>query len=212
MEPLIRNLNKLGESSKGNVGMLTAPKGFRITNMMFADDCLIFAKATGTAARNIAKVLYNFAQPSGQKINYHKLSFYFSNNTNHHVRSDIINILTIQHKTTIGRYLGIHNIIFQKDQVNTKELIIKIKNKLAGWKANTLSKAGRLTLIKANLLGIPNHTMSCFKCHEKITKTIDRESRKFFWGKDCKLVPMAWDRVCSLKENGSLGFRKNDHF
>lgn len=43
----------------------------------------------------------------------------------------------------------------------------------------TLSKARRLTLIKANILGVPNHTMACFKCPKKITKAIDRESRKF---------------------------------
>lgn len=44
MEPLIRYLNKLGESSKCNVGLLTAFRGFRNTNLMFADDCLILLR------------------------------------------------------------------------------------------------------------------------------------------------------------------------
>ncbi|KAL6131184.1 hypothetical protein ACLB2K_069562 [Fragaria x ananassa] len=45
---------------------------------MFADDCLIFAKATKKAARNIHKVLEVFSNASGQKINFHKSSLYFS--------------------------------------------------------------------------------------------------------------------------------------
>lgn len=132
MEPLIRHLDKLGNSPKSNFGVLTAPRGYIISNLLFADDCLIFAHATGIVARNIARVLEEFANASGQKINYHKSSLYFSNNTSNNIRNDNFNILAIQHKTTIGRYLGIHNIIFWWDQVNSKELIIKIKNKLAG--------------------------------------------------------------------------------
>ena len=98
---------------------------------MFADDCLIFAEATNTAARFIAKVLKDFSCAFRQEINFHKSSLYFSNNARNQFKNDIVNILQIQHKTTIGKYLGIHNIIFWKDPVNTKELIIKIQNKLS---------------------------------------------------------------------------------
>lgn len=78
---MIRHLDKCGRSPRCNVGLLTAPRGFRVTNLMFADDCLIFAKATNSAARNIAKVLNDFSNAFGQKINFHKSSLYFSNNT-----------------------------------------------------------------------------------------------------------------------------------
>ncbi|CAL9002649.1 unnamed protein product [Prunus brigantina] len=42
------------------------------------------------------------------------------------------NLLQIQHKTTLGRYLGIHNVIFWKDPTNAKMMIDRIQSKLAG--------------------------------------------------------------------------------
>ncbi|CAL9004343.1 unnamed protein product [Prunus brigantina] len=72
--------------------------------------------------------------------------------------------MQIQHKSTIGWYLGISNIVFWKDPLNAKNMVERIKGKFAGWKAQTLSRAGILTLIKASVSGIPNHSLSCFKC------------------------------------------------
>ena len=51
---------------------------------------------------------------------------------------------------TIGKYLGVHNIIFWKDPVNAAELMRRIGNKLAGWKKNTLSRAGTTMPITAS--------------------------------------------------------------
>lgn len=116
------------------------------------------------AAKNINAVLGNFSKVSGQKINLHKSTIYFSGNVHTRDRAALSNLLQIQHKTTLGRYLGIHNIIFWKDPANAKLLMERIRSKFASWKAKTLSKAGRLTLIKASVSGIPNHTFSCFKC------------------------------------------------
>lgn len=184
MEPLIRHFNSLASNPCNHIGILSSPRGFRVVNLMFVDDCLIFSRASTKAARKIALLLKRFAEVSGQKINFNKSSLYFSNNTPTNLRNDLVNILQIQHKTTIGKYLGVHNIICWKDPINANEqLILRIQNKLAGWKANSLSRARRLTLIKSSLAGMPNHILACFKCPTKITKTIDRESRKFLWNK-----------------------------
>lgn len=212
MEPLIRHLNVLALKSKTHVGLLSSPLGFRISNLMFADDCLIFGKASCSAARRISKVLDDFAKASGQKINFHKSSVYFSKKVTSNDRSSIYNILNIQHKATIGKYLGIHNIIFWKDPVNANELLLRISKKLAGWKSNTLSRAGKLTLIKTNLSGMPNHVMTCFKCTPKLTKNLDQENRRFFWGSDAKSPPIAWKEVCKPKTLGGLGVRPAKFF
>lgn len=212
MEPLIRHFNNLALNPKTSVGLLTSPRGFEVSNLMFVDDCLIFAKTSKGAARNILNILNMFASTSRQKINFHKSSLYFSGNTANSVRVEIINIIQIQRKTTIGKYLGINNIICWRDPTNTKDNELKIKNKLAGWKANTLSKAGRITLIKANLCGMPNHMMSCFKCLAKFTKLLDKENIMFLLGKEGKMNPVAWDKVCQPKCNGGLGIRKSNCF
>lgn len=140
---------------------------------MFADDCLIFGTASPTAAKNILRTLNDFSNVSGEHISYHKSTLYFSGNVTGGIRTNISQTLGIQHKSTIGRYLGIHNVVFWKDAVNTNDLILRMQKKLAGWKANTLSRGGKLTLIKANLTGMPNHVLSCFKCPSKISFRLD---------------------------------------
>ncbi|XP_024200132.1 uncharacterized protein LOC112203389 [Rosa chinensis] len=99
-----------------------------------------------------------------------------------------------------------------KDPLNAKELLLKISNKLSGWKKATLSRAGKLTLIKSNIAGMPNHVMSCFKCPPKVTKAIDKETRSFFWGKDCHCPPVAWNQICLPKSLDGLGIRLTTSF
>ncbi|KAB2616106.1 ribonuclease H protein [Pyrus ussuriensis x Pyrus communis] len=38
----------------------------------------------------------------------------------------------IQHRASIGKYLGVHNVVFCKDPVNGKELILKVQQRLLG--------------------------------------------------------------------------------
>lgn len=61
MESLIRNFNLLANNHKSHVGILSSPRGLRISNLVFADDCLLFAKATTKEARNVLWILNLFA-------------------------------------------------------------------------------------------------------------------------------------------------------
>lgn len=101
MEPLIRHFNMQATNPKSHVGILSSPRGYRIFNLVFADDCLLFAKATSKGAKHILHLLNLLSSTAGQQVNFHKSSIYFSNNTNNQVRCSIVNILNIQHKTTI---------------------------------------------------------------------------------------------------------------
>lgn len=135
----------------------------------------------------------------------HKSTIYFFGNVHTKVKTVLSNLLQIQHKITLGHYLGIHNIIFWKDPANANLLIERIRSKFAGWKTNTLSKAGRLTLIKASVFGIPNHTLSCFKCPKEVCKELNVCCKRFFWGNDKKVPPVSWKDVCLPKHLGGLG-------
>ncbi|KAL6210713.1 hypothetical protein ACLB2K_015945 [Fragaria x ananassa] len=212
MEPLIRQLDKLARNNKAQVGLLSSPFGFRVSNLMFADNCLIFAKATKKAAGNINTVLNAFAAASGQKINLHKSSLYFSDKVHAGIRNNIVNVINIQQKSSIGKYLGINNVVFWKDPINAKDLMQNSSKRLVGWKQNTLSRASKLTLIKSNVAGKPNHVMSCFKCPKKLTDEIDKQERNFMWGTDMKQAPVAWNYICKPKVLEGVGIRPSAFF
>lgn len=87
-----------------------------------------------------------------------------------------------------------------------------MQKKFAGWKASTLSRGGKLTLIKSNLIGMPNHVLSCFRCPSRITTRLDKECRNFFWGSHSAAPPIAWKHDCTPKDKGGLGIRPTTWF
>lgn len=57
----------------------------------------------------------------------------------------------------------------------------RIKRRLSGWKANYLSKGGRLTLIKAAMENIPIYFMSILNIPKHIALSIKKFQREFLW-------------------------------
>lgn len=90
--------------------------------------------------------------------------------------------------------------------MNSAELHVKMKRKLAGWKSNTLSRGGKITLLKDNLSRMSNHVLSCFKCPSTLTSKMDKECRNFFWGSTSTNL-ISWSQVCLPKQKGGLGVR-----
>lgn len=60
IEPLIRHLSLITSNLKSHVGILSSPRGFKISNLFFSNDCLLFAKATVKGARTILSILKLF--------------------------------------------------------------------------------------------------------------------------------------------------------
>ena len=53
----------------------------RVTNLLFANDSLMFYQATPKEGEVVAKILQNYERASGQSINLEKSSAFFSSNT-----------------------------------------------------------------------------------------------------------------------------------
>ena len=176
---------------------------------MFADDCLIFAKATKTATRNIAKVLNDFSHASRQKINFHKSSLYFSNNTHNQSRNDIVNILQIQHKTTIGKYL--YN--FLERPVNVKELLLRSRTNYLVGRPTLYLRRGGLLLLKQIFLRFLIILCLSLNALISLLRLLIERVENFCGEKTSILTPSrgtkfaARDKICCFKENEGLGIR-----
>ena len=73
-----------------------------------------------------------------------------------------------------------------------------------------LSMASREVLIKAVVQAIPTHTMSCFLLPKSLCDDLNSMVSKFWWRQkndDRKLAWMRWEKLCTLKACGGMGFR-----
>ena len=61
----------------------------RVSNLLFADDSLLFCRATQNEVVAIFEILQTYANTSGQCINLEKSSAYSSNNTSDNLKQEI---------------------------------------------------------------------------------------------------------------------------
>lgn len=91
------------------------------------------------------------------------------------------------------------------------DLLDKVRNRLAGWKANQLSMAGRAVLIQSSSSPIPLYQMQTAKIPESVCHEIDKDHKIFLWGHtetNKKLHLVSWEAVCKPKSMGGLGLKK----
>ncbi|KAF5761432.1 putative reverse transcriptase zinc-binding domain-containing protein [Helianthus annuus] len=91
---------------------------------------------------------------------------------------------------------------------NWEPVVSKFKTRLSKWKANSLSIAGRLTLIKSVLDSLPSYYFSLFKAPKKVISDLEGLMRRFLWGgtEDMrKMSWVSWEVVTKRIKDGGLG-------
>lgn len=151
MEALSRKLIKKNEYSKNGVGISYAKNAIKIPVLFFADDCLIFCKASNSASTYIKSILEKLCTDSEQLINYHKSTIIFSKYVTVQKRNSLAAIFNMHAGISLGKYLGIQFGAFKPSQNVATDIISKTNNRLSNWGSKLLSKAGRFTLIQSNL-------------------------------------------------------------
>lgn len=181
-----------------------------VSHVCFADDLILIAEANLDQINLIKGVLDEFCLFSGQKVNLGKSKVFFSNNISLESSDFFSRELGIDRTADLGTYLG-SPMLHQRISKHCFSYIIdKMKKKLNGWKAKTLSFAGRVTLAQSSLSCIPGYAMQTAAIPSSICEDAERVCRNFIWGssnehRKCYLV--AWEKICQPKEAGGLGFR-----
>ena len=76
-------------------GFSICKRGPKLTHLFFADDSLLFCKANPQECGNVLKILAEYEEVSGQKINKEKTSLFFSKSTKEDVKEEIKNVLGV---------------------------------------------------------------------------------------------------------------------
>ena len=154
-----------------------------VTNLMFADDSILFCQATLGEVEVINEVLRTYANASGQCINMEKCSVFFSSNTQASHRAGIVSVLGVKELERFETYLGLPTLVGRAKYQTFSYLKDRIWKKLQGWKGCLLSKAGKEVLIKAVTQAIPTYTMGVFQLPVKLCDELNAFCAKFWWDK-----------------------------
>ena len=76
-----------------------------ISNLMFADDSILFCRANNREVEVINEVLQIYANAMGQCINMEKSSVYFSSNTRGSQRDEIVSLLGVKEWSALSLIL-----------------------------------------------------------------------------------------------------------
>ncbi|XP_023644538.1 uncharacterized protein LOC111832446 [Capsella rubella] len=152
---------------------------------------------------------------SGQQINFDKSSLQFGHKVDAAVRTEVQETLGMVKLGGMGSYLGLPESLggaktqvfsFVRDRLNTH---------INGWSAKLLSKGGKEVMIKSVASALPTYVMSCFRLPKSITSKLTSAVAKFWWSSNGYSGGMhwrAWDKLCSSKCSGGLGFRDVNDF
>lgn len=181
MEGLSALINKAVQN-KSIHRVAASARGPKISHLFFADDSLIFGKATIGECEEILRVLQVYEESPGQQLNRTKTSIFFSRNTNRATKEAIRVQFGAQIIKSHESYLGLPSLVGHSKRNTFAQLKERVVNELARWKEKLLSNAGKEILIKAVAQAVPSYTMSYFRLPTILCNELMRMVRQFWWG------------------------------
>ncbi|CAA7018822.1 unnamed protein product [Microthlaspi erraticum] len=186
-------------------------RGPHLSHVCFADDLILFAEASIAQIRVIRRILEQFGVASGQ-VSLEKSKIYFSENVNREMGKLISDESGTGAIRDLGKYLGMPVLQKRINNNTSGKVLKKVSSRLAGWKGQMRSLAGRITLTKAVLSSITVHTMSSIMLPQSTLARLDKTLRSFLWGDSIdrrRQHLVSWNRVCHPKREGGLGIQKS---
>ncbi|KAK3211028.1 hypothetical protein Dsin_015734 [Dipteronia sinensis] len=138
-------------------------RGSEISHLLFADDLILFGKATVRQAEIKKECIDIFCVVSSQHVSFTRSRVFCSRNTKDSIAKEIDAVCDSPLTKNSGKYLGVPLINGRVTNETNKEIVENTQKRLASWKSVTLSLASRITLIKAVTTSLPVYAMQLVK-------------------------------------------------
>lgn len=161
-------------------GVPTSRRGPWINHLFFADDNLLFCKASVTHWNWMTRILGIYEAASGQKLNKEKTSIFFSRNASSKTKLRILEVAGIPTTQRYDKYLGLSALVGKSRTQAFKSIKERIWKRLQDWKLKFLSQARKEILVKAVIQAIPTYNMSVFQLPKGLCSEINFLMQKFW--------------------------------
>lgn len=191
-------------------GIQLAEGAPKLTHLFFADDALLFGRATVENMYQLVEILNVYSKASGQRINLAKSGLIGGRFMDQRLKHQLATVLKMQLWDNPGKYLGLPA-DWGRSKISALNWIKeRIEMKIAGWKECLLNQAGKEILIKAVLQAIPSFAMSMVRFPKNFCSKICSSIARFWWkSKDWyrRIHWKSWESLTSHKYEGGLGFK-----
>lgn len=181
-----------------------------ISHLFFANDVLLFAKASTAQMQIMTNVLADFCNAFGLKFNVDKSRVMCSRNVQWRIKHDISQLFPIKFASSPGKYLRFPLIQGRVKRPYFNFIIDRIQSRLTDWKQRLLNKLGRDMLAQAVISSTPTYAMQIFWLPQSICNGINKLIRNFIWGRsdgESGLYLVNWESVSCPRRIGGLGIQ-----
>lgn len=120
-------------------GVSICSRAPKLTHLFFADDSLLFWRATMLECEKIQDILKLYEQAFGQQINRAKTTIFFSKNTSTVSQGEIKDILGVPIIRQYEKYLSLPSLLGRKKVASFGHIKERVWSKIKGWKERLLS-------------------------------------------------------------------------
>ncbi|XP_058008179.1 uncharacterized protein LOC131182851 [Hevea brasiliensis] len=187
-------LSKVKEDGKIS-GMKMSKFTPTITNVLFADDTLLFGTAKRAEASNLQAIIHKHTPPNLKRL--------------------ILETLGMQGMRFNEKYLGLPTLWGKSKKQVLKFIHERLIAKTQSWRQKLLSQAGRKVLIKSVLNAIPTYAMAILKFPKSFYTQLNKIVSRFWWGSknnEKKMAWISWKKTCLSKFQGRIGFKDFELF